>query len=370
MGVQMKRMLGGAAAVVVLLVASEPAAAQEPAADTARVHVVRRGDTLWDLARQYLQNPYQWRRIYEANTAQVENPHWIYPAERLLIPGLSPLRGAAADAARAAAGQDPRYAGMMPEDFPRTVFYPRPGLEGRTLMGPDDTPSATVASGEFYSAGVLLPNGLPSIGRVVEILSPTVVPVGEPEHILPFERAYMTLASPESVRRGQQVQLMTPGRRVRPHGTIYESTGIAQVIEIDGNTATIEIQEHYGPVAVGNMAVPLPAYSVPVSVRPERVEPTLEGRIIAFQEEQPVYSLRDLAFVDLGSDSGLTEGDIFEGLLDAERRGWGIRPEIPVATFRVVRVGERVSAVQVISMDYPAIEPGMTVRLVGKMPAS
>ncbi len=30
----------------------------------ARVHVVQRGDTLWDLARQYLNNPYLWPQIW------------------------------------------------------------------------------------------------------------------------------------------------------------------------------------------------------------------------------------------------------------------------------------------------------------------
>jgi len=47
-------------------------------------HTVRRGDTLWDLCDLYYDNPYAWPRVWSYNP-QIENPHWIYPGDRIRL---------------------------------------------------------------------------------------------------------------------------------------------------------------------------------------------------------------------------------------------------------------------------------------------
>lgn len=382
MGVQMRRTLAAAAAAVAVLNFAEPARAQLPG-DTARIHVVRPGDTMWDLAKRYFENPFHWRRIYEANLGDVENPHWIFPEERLVIPGppgaggmpvgsRGPAPGARAD--EATARGTPRQAPvsqMQAEEPPRTVFYPSPSLEGRKLLGPEDEPSAVVARGEFYGASVLIPDGrVNAVARVAEIKSPTVIPVDPPTHALPFELLYVTLSRPGAVELGDTVQLVRAGRIVEPYGRVVQSTGTATVAALDGPTATLEVQEHFAAIAVGDLVLALPAYTVPLGARPESVPPEVNGRLIAFESLQPVQAVRDLGFIDLGRESGLREGDVLEAVIDQERRVWGERPEIIVARLQVVRVAERTSTVQVISMEYPALRTGLRVRLVARMPQS
>src|SRR5205085_7400593 len=56
---------------------------------TPELHVVRKGDTLWDICFYYFNDPWQWPKIWSYN-AQITNPHWIYPGDlvRLLPRGV------------------------------------------------------------------------------------------------------------------------------------------------------------------------------------------------------------------------------------------------------------------------------------------
>lgn len=51
-----------------------------------KIHVVQRGDTLFQLARQYYNDQSQWRRIYEANRSQIPNQNVLKVGQKLIIP--------------------------------------------------------------------------------------------------------------------------------------------------------------------------------------------------------------------------------------------------------------------------------------------
>jgi hypothetical protein len=350
-------------ATAVAMFGSAAAEAQQAAAgDTLQVHVVRRGDTLWDLSRQYLRDPFRWQEIFQLNRGVVSNPHLIFPAERLRIPIL-----ALADATRAPMAQEWSDAGLVQED--RTIFFvteSAAAAEHRLRLA-QMTPAATVTRGDYLRAGLLVGDAeVRPIGRLVELISPSVVPLQIAPQIQLYDRVYMTITQP-GIEAGDRLHLMREGRVVRPFGRIFNTTGVATVEVVQGNVATVRIEEMYDVVAVGDAAVRLPDFQVPAGVQPGSAT-GLEGRIVAFQTPHALQSVEDIAFVDLGTASGVVEGDEFVAILPAERRSWGTRPEIEVARLRVVRAEGRTAAARVIGLEQPALEPGLLVRLVAKMP--
>jgi nucleoid-associated protein YgaU len=51
------------------------------------IHVVRRGDTLWDISAERLGNPYRWPRLFGENRGHILDPDVIEVDDRIRIPG-------------------------------------------------------------------------------------------------------------------------------------------------------------------------------------------------------------------------------------------------------------------------------------------
>lgn len=102
-----------------------------PAADGSSVVVVKRGDTLWQLARTYLGSGEQWPQIYAANRDLIKDPDHIDIGWRLVIPPTPPT----------ATPPQPTQP-TQPQPTQPQPTQPRPSQPGPS-QSPSITPSAT-----------------------------------------------------------------------------------------------------------------------------------------------------------------------------------------------------------------------------------
>jgi hypothetical protein len=80
-GMMKKAVLAGLFAVLMSLftVAGDVLELKDGHPDT---HVVKKGDTLWDISNLFLKSPWLWPEIWHVNP-QIDNPHLIYPGDVL-----------------------------------------------------------------------------------------------------------------------------------------------------------------------------------------------------------------------------------------------------------------------------------------------
>jgi hypothetical protein len=97
-------------ALVPVLAGAEPPTIRP---DHPETYTVVKGDTLWDISGRFLEQPWRWPDIWEANP-QIENPHLIYPGDVIRLTWRDGRPILMVDRDRAMA-EDERYVRLSPE---------------------------------------------------------------------------------------------------------------------------------------------------------------------------------------------------------------------------------------------------------------
>jgi LysM repeat protein len=348
-------------------------------------HKVKKGDTLWDLAKQYLSNPYLWPQIHHINTDVVKDPHWIYPGEVLRIPGAAPVVAAtdqtatpqttAADSAvqRTASTTDRSSGPAAP-----TVFIN--GVQGRRTVSsrietPDEYPHTAVRAGEFYAAPwVDRSGGAAGQGRLIASAEiPGIAQASGRSRLLPHERGYVTLPAGTTAAKGDRLLVFAPGAELSGGAQVMQPTGILEVERAaEGEAATVRIVQQFGYVEVGQRVVPLQRFTMSTEARPEPVEGGLESEVTAVPTRAVLPTVGYYVILSATAREGVDVGDVF--MLYRPRTSTAVAggttatlPEEPIALAQVVKVTERGTTAMIVDQRHPAVKPGVHARLTAKI---
>lgn len=342
--------------VLMLAVSAASAWAQEPPPQQQREHLVRPGDTLWDLARTYFSNPFLWRLIAEANPGVVEDPHWIYPTERLIIP-----------AQLQAVPRDPLGDPVpMPQPEPEPVTV----VEEMVVDSPAvsvslDLRRPIVPEREYLAAPWLsMAAEQMTTGTVTRMTDPGATADRLAQTLYPRDRVVVEGGAGAP---GDSLLVVRIGELVDGTWYVVQPLAVLEIEATGANHRTAQVVLQFGDARVGDAVMPLRSVP-PIGLgEPEAVESGVEGQLLQFLVDEDLHGTADLAFISVGRAAGVGIGDEFGVYVPAPEAGL---PAERVATVRVVRADEQTSTVRVLSVSSAALRDGLPVRLIRRMPVN
>jgi len=308
-----------------------------PVPGTPNEYTIQKGDTLWDLSQKFLANPWYWPKIWSLNPG-IENPHWIYPGEKLrVVPG----EGGAQASGQVESGQ-------------QAAPQPQENAPEAEVAAPQGDPSVSVNLSKSADLDVVRRNSRESksasnsvsVSGKLAFTPPPVVSVRasglvsaeqkknagtldasfeEKQMLSPYDTAYVLFKGEVPVRPGDELVLFRPaGEIVDPvtHKKLADQTrtvGIAKVLSIRGHQCTVQIERNFEEIERGDLARPYVAQEKRVAPRPNAAD--VNGFIVGDTgKEISELGESNVVYIDRGSADGVREGNTFAVV----RRGDGL----------------------------------------------
>lgn len=249
------------------------------------LHVVRKGDTLWDLCFLYFNDPWQWPKIWSYNP-QITNPHWIYPGDLVrLLPrgvfaGAGPEPAASPAASPAAAIAAPSPVDALPA--PQRRF--EVGLKQTAFVEKSDLDTSITLDGAVDEK-VLLGDG---------------------------DSVYLSYPEGKPPRVGARYSIYRPGNPVKSGntevGAYVHILGTVEILSVkQDKRARGQIVEAYQEIERGAKVGPLVKVFKTVPASPPKLD--AQGTVVAMLTNDQLIGQGEVVFVDLGRGSGVEVGN-------------------------------------------------------------
>lgn len=326
--------------------AAEPAASESKGTiavpeGTPQEYTIQKGDTLWDLSQKFLSNPWYWPKIWSLNPG-IENPHWIYPGAKLkVLPGQGgPQSPAQVQGEAAAAGEDGEAAQAQAggEELPAT---PGTGSADLEVVSKDSRESrasrnSVSVSGKLAftpppvvtvrASGLVSPDELAAAGSLAASFE-------ERQMLTTYDTAYVTFKDEGTVKPGDKLVFFRPdGPIVHPvtHRKIADKTktvGVAKVLLVNGNLATVQVERVLEEIERGDLARPWTPQDKRIAPRANKSE--VQGVIVsATNPGLTTFGEANEVFIDKGTADGVEEGNTFAVI----RKGDGLNNVLVTGT--------------------------------------
>lgn len=388
-----------------------------------QTHTVRKGDTLWDLAKQYRGDPFLWPDLYRLNTGVVADPHWIYPGEVLSLsgsdtvhavpttdtPAPTPVAQAPADSAPtdSVAADSTSAEAVAPTTSPADVGTSVAAAEDAGSEAPpktlaqltatsdaaDDAPGLfgpkrtkvleeslraysnqryrALRRSEFYSSGFLTENQNLPFGEILGPVTPQQIRASSVNaSALPYSTVAIQAPRGASYQIGDTLLVASLGTELGSHGNVVIPTGLAQIVDTVQGRYVATIVATYGPIRLGQRVLPAEKFTPSGDRHAVAVSQGVRATFLGGAGRQDLKTPQMVVFLDKGREDGVAAGDMFEIRRRAERLADGRQLINDVmATLQVVHVRDHTATARILNVLSPDITPGADAYQVAKLPS-
>lgn len=337
------------------------------------LHTVRPGDTLFDIARRYLGNPFRWPELFRANSRLIANADLIYPGQRLYVgadgrPTFTPDGVDASDAPEETTGRAVPL-GRNPAGQAVSMLA-NATISGRTLR-------PTVRRGEALAAPVLVSARTPQVGgSLVSRADPTIVAGAmSRDQFQLFDEVNVLLPVGMKGEVGQEYSIVRVGPEVRRGNRrtrVVQPTGVVEIVALGtGRAARARVSAQFANLRRGDLLIARDTVAVPTTVRPQQIGDGPIYEVAWVDGDVVLPTIQKYVVITMPAGAVSKPGDEYELYADGEALTKGrtdIAPASDVARVSVVRVSAEGATAVVIGHAEPAIRVGMRARLVARMP--
>ncbi|MEF8792284.1 LysM peptidoglycan-binding domain-containing protein [Thiohalorhabdus sp.] len=257
--------------------------------DAPQVYTVNKGDTLWDIAAKFLDNPWRWPDLWDRNP-YISNPDLIYPGDRLRLYTVD---------------GEPRVARQQVERL-----SPEVGTEEAQRLEAISTVDRSVVIPYVDRYGLLSSDRDPQEvgGHLVAGAQERVMYASGDEVFFRLGKAgdaetrqWYTFRKPDPIRDSENGELL---------GYFLEHTGLIRMREPAGDDLYAgTIERTYAPVEEGDRIYPGRAASPQTRFMPKPA-PDLEGTILRHVGGESLLGEGQMVILDRGARHGLEKGHV------------------------------------------------------------
>jgi hypothetical protein len=344
-------------------------------------HVVKKGDTLWDLAKFYLKDPFRWPEIFRRNTDVVENPHWIYPGEVIRIWGHEVRAEAMAHAD--SAGEVVSHVTTRPAPPPpitttdggsNLTVFASPLSRAAEAISSDvigRSASGKVRPGEIEAAPYADRDGGPKgAGRLIASVDrPGIKTTIVQSRYQLNDDLYLDLPRGLVARLGDTYMSYILGPNLGEFGQVVIPTGILRIESVSpGQGAVARIIRQFGEIELEQRIIPAPSLPFPTGTLAP-VAGGARGKVVYVHDNPVLPSIGHYVMISSSARNGVRVGDEITFIDNSTgREESDPAPPVIAGVGQVVRVTQYAATTIIVRQKQPTIRDGMPVRLTGKMP--